>query len=99
METSERDTLRRYFEAHPEWGVAAAYLFGSHAAGREHRESDVDLAVLLLRDRHPTESDCFDVRVRLTSELIHVRDVQILAADLEPYLRKWEKVLLESLAR
>lgn len=140
METSQREDLRRYFEEHPEWGVAAAYLFGSHAAGREHRESDIDIAVLLLRNHHPNESGRFDVRVRLTSELIHVlgrndvdlvilndappllgrrivydgvllfegdaeahriyvRDVQILAADLEPYLRKWEKVLLESLAR
>ena len=28
-------------------GVVSAYLFGSAAAGREHRENDVDLGVLL----------------------------------------------------
>lgn len=30
-------------------GLVAAFLFGSHAAGREHRESDVDVGVLLDR--------------------------------------------------
>jgi predicted nucleotidyltransferase len=140
MEESRLTDLRRYFEERPEQGVAAVYLFGSHAAGREHRESDVDLGILLLRDRYPEAGDRFEARVRLTSELIHVlrqnevdvvilndappllgrrivyegiplfvgdaeahriyvRDVQIRAADLEPYLRKWERVLLESLAR
>jgi predicted nucleotidyltransferase len=29
--------------------VVAAYLFGSHASGRAHRESDVDVGVLLDR--------------------------------------------------
>ncbi len=56
MEESRLADLRRYFEEPPERGVVAVYLFGSHAAGREHRESDVDLGVLLLRDRYPEES-------------------------------------------
>jgi predicted nucleotidyltransferase len=33
-------------------GVISAYLFGNFAAGREHRESDVDVGVLLDRDVH-----------------------------------------------
>lgn len=56
MEESRLADLRRYFEEHPEQGVAAVYLFGSHAAGREHRESDMDVGVLLLRDRYPEAS-------------------------------------------
>lgn len=131
--------LKRYFEDHPDLGVASAYLFGSHAEGRAHRESDVDVGVLLQRDRYPTSKDRFDMRVRLSSELIsvvhcnevdvvilndappllgrqiiygirtfvgdpeadhdYVRDVQILAADLEPWLRRLRMLRLEALAQ
>lgn len=27
--------------------VVVAYVFGSHASGRQHRESDIDIGVLL----------------------------------------------------
>jgi len=132
--------LRRYFEDHRDLGIASAYLFGSHAEGRAHRESDVDVGVLLQRDRYPTSEERFDMRVRLSSELISVvhcnevdvvilndappllgrkiiydgirvflgdpeadyaygRDVQIRAADLEPWLRRLRKLQLEALAR
>jgi predicted nucleotidyltransferase len=134
------DALRRYFESHPDLGVASAYLFGSHAEGRAHRESDVDVGVLLQWNRHSTSRDRFAMRIRLGSDLIsvvrcnevdvvilndappllgrkiiqdgirvfrgdpeadhaYVRDVQILAADLEPWLKKWRKLRLEALAR
>jgi predicted nucleotidyltransferase len=132
--------LARYFEEHPDLGVASAYLFGSHAEGRAHRESDVDVGVLLLWDSHPTPDDRFDMRVRLGTDLIavthcnevdvvilngappllgrkiiydgirvfladseadhvYVRDVQILAADLEPWLGRLRRRRLEALAR
>ena len=132
--------LARYFEERPQLGVASAYLFGSHAEVRAHRESDVDVAVLLQWDRHPTPSDRFEMRIRLGSDLIavvhhnevdvvilndappllgrkiiydgirvflgdpetdhvYVRNVQILAADLEPWLERLRKVRLEALAR
>jgi predicted nucleotidyltransferase len=139
--TEEKLTaLKRYFEDHPDLGVASAYLFGSHAEGRDHRESDVDVGVLLQKDRYPTPRDRFDMRVLLSSELISVvhcnevdvvilndappllgrkivydgirlflgdpkadydygRDVQILAADLEPWLQRLRKLRLEALAR
>ena len=140
MSQDYQTALRSYFEDHPDLGVASAYLFGSHAEGRAHRESDVDVGILLQWDRHPTRDDRFDMRVRLGSELIHalkhnevdivilndappllgrkiiqdgirafvgdpradhdyVRDIQILAADLEPWLRRWRKLRLEALAR
>jgi predicted nucleotidyltransferase len=132
--------LRSFFEARPDLGVSSAYLFGSHAQGRAHRESDVDVAVLLAWDRYPTSQERFDVRVSLGSELIHalrhnevdlvilndappmlgreivwtgervylgdpeadhdyVRDVQLRAADLAPFLEKMRKLKLEALAR
>jgi predicted nucleotidyltransferase len=61
--------LQRYFGEQPELGVAAVYLFGSHAARRAHRESDVDLGVLLRWSAKPERRDRFDVRVRLAGEL------------------------------
>ena len=50
-------------------GVVSAYLFGSEAQGRAHRESDVDVAVLLSRTVYPLAADRFEVRLRLTGQL------------------------------
>jgi uncharacterized protein len=140
MDEEKQTALTRYFEGHPDLGVASAYLFGSHAEGRAHRESDVDVGVLLQWERHPTHSDRFDMRIRLGSDLIsvvrcnevdvvilndappllgrkiirdgirvflgdpeadhvYVRNVQIRAADLEPWLRRMRKLKLEALPR
>lgn len=46
-------------------GVVSVYLFGSHAAGRAHRESDLDLGVLLDRTTHPSSRSRFDARLAL----------------------------------
>lgn len=133
-------SLKAYFEDHPDLGVASAYLFGSHAEGRDHRESDVDVGVLLDWGRHPTSRDRFEMRIRLGSDLIsvvgcnevdvvilndappllgrkiiydgirvfladpaadhvYVRDVQIRAADLEPWLQRLRRRRLEAMAR
>lgn len=35
-------------------GLAAAYIFGSYATGRAHRDSDVDVALLLDPKHYPT---------------------------------------------
>jgi predicted nucleotidyltransferase len=132
--------LTRYFADKPDLGVASAYLFGSQAEGRAHRESDVDVAVLLDRKRYPTDRDRFEARVRLTSDLISVlnanevdvvilndapplfgrrivyegkklflgdpeedlafiRDVQLQAADIAPWLERMSRIKLEALAR
>ncbi len=140
MKSKKVERLRRFFAARPHLGVAAVYLFGSHASGRAHRESDVDVALLLDRERYPTRADRFEARVRLGSELIRelgenrvdvvvlndvppqlgrrivhegaqayvgagaahhafVRDVQLRAADLDPFLRRTRRRKLEALAR
>lgn len=54
MKPEVRQTLERYFGEHAEAAILSAYLFGSHAAGRAHRESDVDVAVLLDRSHYPS---------------------------------------------
>ena len=120
--------------------VVSAYLFGSHASGSAHRESDVDVGILVDRRLYPSARDRFEARVSLGSALIaalhendvdviilndappvfarrvvtkgtrvfsadeeadriFVRDVQLRAADLEPFLRRYRKKKLEALAR
>lgn len=120
-------------------GVASAYLFGSQAEGRAHRESDVDVGVLLQFARHPTARARFDARLLLQADLgvalgrevdvvilndappllgrrivVHgrrvfcgdteadhafVRDAQLRAADLEPFLRRARRTKLAALRR
>jgi predicted nucleotidyltransferase len=133
-------SLRGFFTGAGGAGVASAYLFGSEAAGRAHRESDLDVAVLLSRERFPTPRSRFDRRLQLTADLIghlhrndvdlvvlndvppllgrHIvhegtvlcrhdpeadhayrRDVQLRAADLEPFLRRLRPIQLAALER
>lgn len=51
-------------------GVVSAYVFGSHARGESHRESDVDVGVLVNRDRYPSARERGDLRVLLSSEVM-----------------------------
>ena len=55
--------------ARPVAGVAAAYVFGSMAERREHRDSDVDLGVLFDRHVHLDERSRFDAQVELRRHL------------------------------
>lgn len=130
--------LHRYFEQALIPGLVSAYLFGSVARGMEHRESDVDVGILLDRSRHADRADRSALRIDLTSALIHVlgrnvvdvvvlndappelgrkvvtqgervycrageadhafvRDVQLRAADLAPFLRRMRRIKLEAL--
>lgn len=50
-------------------GVVSAYMFGSVARGRAHRESDVDIGVLLDWRVHPLAPDRFEARLRLAAFL------------------------------
>jgi predicted nucleotidyltransferase len=50
-------------------GVVALYVFGGVAERRLHRESDVDVGVLLDRRRYPAVRDRFEARLDLMSEV------------------------------
>lgn len=68
-------------ESYP--GLVSSYLFGSYRERRAHRESDVDVGVLLDRDMYPTKKDRFEARLELISCLEralapHQPDVVIL---------------------
>lgn len=89
MDDAALDRLRRHFEEHPDLGVISVYLFGSHAERRAHRESDVDVAILLDRARHPTAADRFEMRVRLGSDLapvLRTNDVDLVILNDAPPL-------------
>ena len=133
-----RTRLARSVEQIPR--VVSIYLFGSQAQGRAHRESDVDVAVLLRFDLYPSARDRFQERLRLSSsitadlgglradvvvlndcppdfarrvvtegervhcsnrELDHafLRDVQLRAADIAPFLKRARRLKLQAMAR
>ena len=132
--------LKRFFSETAPKGVVSAYLFGSHSEARSHRESDVDVAVLLDRRVFATDRERFEERLRLIGavgsalgrddvdlvilndvppelgarivtrglrlscsdgEADHafVRDVQLRAADLAPFLRRMRGIKLEAIKR
>lgn len=132
--------LKRVFREAQCTGVVSVYLFGSHREGRAHRESDVDVGVLLDHSTYPSRRERFDARLKLSSQLgaqlrqrsvdvvvlndappllgrrivttgervfcadgdadrSFVRDVQLRAADLEPFLRRARQVKLAAIAR
>jgi predicted nucleotidyltransferase len=78
-------------------GLISGYLFGSHARGSAHRESDVDVGVVLDYGVHVTPARRFGERVRLASELIgalHVNALDLVVLnDAPPLLAR--RVLLE----
>jgi predicted nucleotidyltransferase len=139
---SDRDPLARVravLAGRPVPGVVSAYAFGSVPEGRAHRESDLDIGVLLDRERYPDAASRFEAQVQLRRHLSpasigreadlvllddaspvlgrHIvagervycadperdhafrRDVQLRAADLDPFLLKMRRRLHASLVR
>ena len=131
--------IAAHFEGVGSQAVVSVYLFGSRAEGRAHRESDVDVGVLMDREALPTSRERFDASLRLSAELgvalaperidllvlndapplfarrivtegrrvfcrdpeidhVFVRDIQLRAADLQPFLDRMQKIKLEALA-
>lgn len=67
--------------------VVSAYLFGSRMEGREHRESDVDVAVLL--NSQLSHQQRFEIRLRLISDLIaalHHNEIDVVVLNDVPPL-------------
>lgn len=120
-------------------GVVSAYLFGSVAEGREHRESDIDVAVLLHRETFCDRKTRFEAGLRISAALQaalktrkvdlvvlndvpplfgrrivteghrfycadgsvdrdFIRDIQLLAADLLPFVKRTRQTKLKALA-
>ena len=131
--------IAAHFEDTGSQMIVSVYLFGSRAEGRAHRESDVDVGVLMDREALPTRRDRFDASLRMGVELGSalscervdlvvlndapplfarriviegrrvfcrdpeidhgfVRDVQLRAADLQPFLDRMQTIKLKALA-
>ncbi len=77
--------------------IVAAYLFGSHAEGRSHRESDVDVGVLLVRGMDAAAR--FDLRIQLSARLpgrLSARAVDVIVLnDAPPHLAR--RVVLDGI--
>ena len=72
-------------------GLVSAYLFGSAATGREHLESDVDVALLLDRAVYPTPAARFELRLRQFATLRRTtgRDIDlVILNDAPPQLAR-----------
>jgi predicted nucleotidyltransferase len=73
-------------------GVASAYVFGSAASGRVHRESDLDIAVLLHWADYPNRRGRFEARLRLIAEVgaaLHRNDIDlVILNDAPPHLAR-----------
>jgi predicted nucleotidyltransferase len=86
--------LHAAFSAVP--GIVSAYVFGSAARGELHRDSDVDVGVLLDRSQYSTASARFEARLRLIALLRRParRDVDVVILnDAPPHLARrimWE---------
>lgn len=87
MRPTPRETLAAYFSRqHPDT-VVSAYLFGSHARGQPHRESDVDVAVLLDHARLPGRTDRGTAATLLATDLIaatHCNEVDVVVLNDAP---------------
>lgn len=77
--------LASYFAGKP--GVQAAWLFGSYCEGRSHRDSDVDLAVLLEHERYPDARARFEARIAMTADivaLLHRNEIDLVVLNDAP---------------
>jgi len=86
-----RQRIREALQTEVDEGIVSVYLFGSQASSRAHRESDIDLGILLSWKACRSSKDRFEARVgmssRLTSELGRLVDVVILN-DAPPQLAR-----------
>ena len=82
----EEDDIRkvnRFFSKHPE--IAAAYIFGSVATGRDRKSSDMDLSIMFKGDPEPMK------RIRMETDLSNLlrRDVDlVIFAQGSPLLQR-----------
>ena len=97
------EAAQAYFDSAEPAGVVSAYLFGSHARGTAHRESDVDVAVL---NDAPPELAAGVVsrgrRLYCTDEAVDhafVRTALLRHADIRPFLDRTRRVKLGALLR
>ena len=86
-QASPADAVRSLFQTERYPGVVSVYLFGSHIRGTAHRESDVDVGVLLAYRRYPRRAERSDLIVPLNTDIIgatHCNDVDVVILNDAP---------------
>lgn len=87
-----QSALATFFEDHGDAGIVSAYLFGGYRAARAHRDSDIDIGLLLDRAVYTDRRARFDARLRLTSLVIgavHSNEVDLVVLnDVPPHLAR-----------
>ena len=81
------DRLRAALEALRLPGLISAYAFGSVPEGRAHRESDLDVGILLDRGNHPDAESRFAAQLELRRHLTPAtvgRDVDVVVLNDAP---------------
>jgi predicted nucleotidyltransferase len=68
--------IEEYFSQKP--GIAAVYLYGSAASGKEHNHSDLDIALLCKKGEEPEFNEQLQIADDLTSALGKEIDLLIL---------------------
>ena len=82
--------IREYLERHRPLGLVSAYLFGSEGRGTAHRDSDVDIGIVLDPRTVSGPAERARVMERLATELIavtHRNEVDVVSlTDAPPEL-------------
>jgi hypothetical protein len=79
MSDSLRSRLAAYAATRSD--IISAYLFGSRATGVTHRDSDLDLGIVLDPRSHPTRSQRADAMLQLGADVIaltHINAVDVV---------------------
>lgn len=84
-----QEILKKYFKMHPE--VEVAYVFGSLSRGRVNSLSDIDIALLIDRDRIKEEIYPYGYKADMLADLVQLlktNDVDLVILDeANPLLR------------
>jgi hypothetical protein len=84
--------LSKVFQKYPD--IQAVYLFGSHAEGRPHTESDLDLAIVSRRLAPPSDTSVRAKRLDILADLARHNfcDVDLVFLDTDDIVLKYEAV-------
>jgi len=90
-----RNQLKKYLASFPT--IEYAYLFGSYANGRQHQDSDLDIAIYLndKAQKHNSEFCSNDNQAKIISELVqitHINDIDLIILNTAPALLKYQIV-------
>ena len=95
MDTIKTKLIKNYFKRKPE--VAAVYLYGSYARGEAKETSDIDLAVLLIKEQNSLSFFAFSPELsKITGKKVEVQDLKSCRVDFTHRVLSEGKLLVSS---